>query len=132
MTARCGLRRKPAATGMGVKPSFPTTPTSTLSSFLGCEHQRNHALIQEVNLFQLLVCLVQPETLRQWYELKMRPEGVKFCFWKRQKNGIRNWLACRIRPLSGLQLRGPVGNYIRCFAHSVLRVDGLNELLTNR
>ena len=75
---------------------------------------------------------MQPETLRQWYELKMRPKSVKFCFRKRQKNGVRNCLAGRIRPLSGLHLRGPVGNYIRCFAHSVLRVDGLNELLTNR
>ena len=32
-TPRCGLLVSPTATGIGVKPSFPSTPTSTLSPF---------------------------------------------------------------------------------------------------
>ena len=71
-------------------------------SFLRREDQRNHASVQEVSIVQLLVSLLQAQTLWQRDELQMGPNGVKFFLRKRKKDGVGHWFSRRVCPFPGI------------------------------
>ena len=90
----------------------------------GCEHERDHARVQEVGILEFLIRLMKAAALREAYELQVRPDQTEFVVGNREQYPIRHRFSFRTRPLSGLhRWNAPVCRHISVrLAHDCLRL----------